>query len=254
MGLFDFIKKNEKKGGNPIKLPEGKPYYGDLEKTALLDKLFKVPKGQRDKKWESVFLENVADASFSCDTPQVIEGPDRFPYFQLNLPEPNNSFQCFVIKHMKDDFLMEKGFGVVINSAKGEPDWVFSHGDIVNYHIRNEFYTQSEDLDLPPHETIKKKESVFVGQPSETVLPNQTRAVIRAFFKSIGINDVKLLLMQRAKKDGFFQELVFNLTPDRFEIKEDYDGVMKSISWFLPRHYTYVSMSESSMKDSFQPL
>lgn len=254
MGLFDFIKKDNKKIEEPTNQSEKAPYYGDLSKTNILNELFKIPREQRDDKWNAKFLESVADASFTCGNPQVIEGPDGFPYFQLNVPEPYKQFQCYVIRHMKDDFLLDKGFGIVINPSKGQPDWVFSYGDIVNYHIRNEFYTKSENWDLPKQEIIKEKEEVLLGQPSESVLPNQTRSVIRDFLKSIGINDSKLLLMNRRKPNGFLQELVFNLTPDKFEKKEHYEGVMKSIAWYLPRHYSYVSMNESSFKDSFKPL
>jgi hypothetical protein len=254
MGLFDFIKKDNKKIEEPTKQSEKSPYYGDLSKTNILNELFKIPRKQRDDKWNAKFLENVADASFTCCNPQVFEGPDGFPYFQLNIPEPYKQFQCFVIRHMKDDFLLDKGFGVVINPSKGQPDWVFSYGDIVNYHIRNEFYTKSENWDLPKQEIIKQKEEVFLGQPSESILPNSTRNVIRDFLKSIGINDAKLLLMNRRKPNGFLQELVFNLTPDKFEKNEHYEGVMKSIAWYLPRHYSYVSMNESNFKDNFKPL
>lgn len=254
MGLFDFKKKDNKKIDEPAKQSEKAPYYGDLVKTNILNELFKVSREQRDDKWNAKFLENVADASFVCGNPQVIEGPDGFPYFQLNIPEPYKKFQCFVIRHMKDDFLLDKGFGVAINPSKGQPDWVFSYGDIVNYHIRNEFYTKSENWDLPKQEIIKEKEEVLLGQPSESILPNQTRIVIRDFLKGIGLNDTKLLLMNRRKPNGFLQELVFNLTPDKFEKKEHYEGVMKSIAWYLPRHYSYVSMNESAFKDSFRPL
>jgi len=155
---------------------------------------------------------------------------------------------------MKDDFLLDQGFGVVINASKGDPDWVFSYGDIVNYHIRNEFFTKSEKRDLPEQEIIKEKEEVRVGQPSESVLPNKTRIVIREFLKSNGVNNSKLLLMNRQKTDGLIQELVFNLTPDKFETQEQYESIMKSIAWYLPRHYSYVSMNESSFKDDFEAI
>jgi len=230
------------------------PYYGDLTKTKILRELFIVAREQRDDAWKINFFENVLDASFKCGDPQVIEGPDGFPYFQLNTPEPLQEFQCFVLRHMKDDFLLEKGFGVVINPLKGQPDWVFSYGDIVNYHLRNEFYTKSTVWNLPANETIKEEVKVLAGQPSESILPVQTRAVIREFLSGIGINDCKVFLMNRQKPEGYLQELVFNLTPDKFQKQEHYEAVMRSIAWYLPRHYTYVAMDESTMKENFQPL
>lgn len=231
------------------------PYYGDLEKTKILDRLFRVPKDQRDESWKKDFLQHVSEASFASGEPQVIEGPDGFPYFQLNTPEAGKPFQCFVLKHMTSDFLLKEGFGVVINAAKGDPDWVFSYGDIVNYHIRKEFYTHSKEWNLPGNEVIQEEQEVLVGEPSENILPQETRGVVRQFLQRLGIVDCKITLMNRKMKDdSFLQEIVFNLTPQRFPKKEYYEAVMKSISWFLPRHYTYVSMDEPSLGNSFRPL
>jgi hypothetical protein len=228
-------------------------YLGDLTKTQILGDLFEIPKDQRDGDWQNKFCANVADASFACGNPQVIQGPDGFHYFQLNTPEPYKEFQCFVIQHMKDDFLLKAGYGIVINANKGQPDWVFSHGDIVNYHLRKEFYTASDHWSLPKQEIIEEDEEVLVGQPSESLLPGDTRTVIRNFLQGLGINDGKLLLLNRPKS-GAPEELVFNLTPDKFGKQEKFESVMRSISWFLPRHYRYVSMPEASMKDSFEPV
>lgn len=230
------------------------PYYGDLEKTRILDNLFKVGRENRDDSWRKMFLDNVADASFSCGEPQVITGPDGFSYFQLNIPEPNKPFQCFVISHMKDDFPLRSGIGVVINPFKGNPDWVFSYGDIVNFHIRDEFYTIATNRNFKKQEIIEKAEQVLVGQPSETILPEFVRPVIREYLKGYGVTDCKLLLMSRNTPDGVLQELVFNLTLDRFESKERFDKVMNGLAWFLPRHYTFVAMNESSVKEHFRPL
>jgi hypothetical protein len=252
MGLFDFLKNN--KADDSVNKNEKKPYSGDLNKTKVLRELFKIHRALRDDQWKHTLYSNVADASFQSGNPQVIEGPDGFPYFQLNTPEPYQEFQCYVIRHMKDDFLLHKGFGVVINATKEEPDWVFSYGDILNFHIRREFYTPSKNWQLPNQEVINEKEEVLVGQPSESVLPEQARTVIREFLKGLGINDCKLLLMNRRKSGDYLQELVFNLTPDKFQNKEHYEAVMKNIWWYLPRHYSYVSMHDHSLGDSFKPL
>ena len=229
-------------------------YQGDLTKTQIIESLCDIPKEQRDDDWKNKFCSTVADASFAAGNPQVLKGPDGFLYFQLSLPEPYKEFQCFVIQHMKDDFLLRDGYGVVINANKGEPDWVFSYGDIVNYHLAKEFYTVSDNWKLPSQEVIEEDEEVLIGQPAESFLPGATRTVIRNFLKSIGVNDGKLLLMSRQKPQGVSQELVFNLTLEKFEKKEQFENVMRRISWFLPRHYRYVSMEESTMGNNFEPI
>lgn len=236
-------------------MTEKEPYYGDLEKTSILNELFAVEGEQRNENWRAKFLENVADASFVCSDPQVISGPDGFPYFVLNTPEPNKPFQCYVIKNMTTDFLLEQGLGVVINPGKGNPDWVFSYGDIVNYHLRQEFYSQSNNWDIQQSdEVITSQEKVLVGQPSEYIIPEHTRRILRLFFESLQITDSKIALLNRPKGEEFSQQLVFNLTPDKFKDRDQFNAIMGYVSWFLPKHYSYASMDEATLGENFLPV
>lgn len=236
-------------------------YQGDLAKTEIIRSLCDIPKEQRDEDWKNKFCSAVAYAGFASGSPSVITGPDGFLYFQLStpasrgrIPEPSKEFQSFVIQRMKDDFLLREGYGVVINANKGEPDWVFSYGDILNYHLAKEFYTVSDNWKLPSLEVIEEDEEVLIGQPSESFLPRATRTVIGDFLKSLDVNDGKLLLMSRQKPQGISRELVFNLTPEKFAMKEQFENIMRCISWYLPRHYRYVSMNESIMENNFEPI
>jgi hypothetical protein len=137
MGLFDFLLAKRKQV--PADTSNALPYLGDLNKTNRLYTLVQVPQAKRDAAWEKSFLENVSGASFRSGNLQVQLGPDGLPYFQLFLPEPNKSFQCYVIDQMKDDFLLAAGYGVAINPTNTGADWVFSYGDILNLHLNKEF-------------------------------------------------------------------------------------------------------------------
>lgn len=253
MGLFDFLKKKEKSSATaPAKeaaQKENEPYRGDLEKTDILFHLVQVPQDQRDENWQQIFLENIGEASFRCGTPQVITGPDGFPYFQLFLPEPNKCFQCYVIDRMKDDFLLAQGFGVVINPTPNSADWVLSYGDILNFYLNKEFYTTtwtpfSKEANS---ETIAKDEELMFEQAAETILPQQARHVIAEFLKMNGVKSPKVSLMIRRRKDGkgISQELVFNLTPDDFKTENVYRYLMHTLGWYLPRHYSYAGFTPS---------
>lgn len=229
-------------------------YYGDLEKTAALDKLFAIPHEQRDNNWQQSFLANIEEASFVCNDPQVISGPDGFPYFVLNIPEANKEFQCYVIKHMVPEFILDNGLGVVINPSKGQPDWVFTYGELVNYHLRNEFYTDSKNWYVQTENTLKENTEMLIGQPSEYILPLQTRNILRQYLKQYTDVEVKFLLTNRPEGEEFLQQLVFNLTPSHFQSEEHFSGVMQNIGWFLPRHYTYASTLEETFGDHFVAL
>lgn len=261
MGLFDFLKKKEQPA---TRQPEQsvqnstEPYLGDLTKTDILFNLVQTPQNERDENWRQQFLDNIAQASFRCGDPQVITGPDGFPYFQLFLPEPNKEFQCFVIERMKDDFLLTSGFGVVINPAPNSADWVLSYGDILNLHLNKTFYTTTETpfSKETSNEIIAENEKVMIGQPSETILPNQTRQLIAEFLKMNGVKSPKVLLMMRHRTNGngVSQDIVFNLTPNNFKDENTYRSVMQTISWYLPRHYSFVGMDEKSIGNGFMPL
>ena len=257
MGLFDFLKPPVTPApAAPAPVPE--PYLGDLAKTNELFHLMAVPKPDRDEAWDAAFLANLAEASFRCGNPQIIQGPDGFPYFQLFLPEPGVGFQCYVIDRMKDDFLLERGLGVVINPTPAGPDWALSYGDIVNFALTREFYTTGETpfSRAVSDEVIETEEQVMVGQPNETLLPQATRDVLREYLQTNGVAMPKVALMMRRRRTGtgVSQDLVFNITPDDFGSEALYRSVMQQLGWFLPRHYSFVGMQEAALADSFLPL
>ncbi|MFT4202575.1 MAG: hypothetical protein QM610_01560 [Chitinophagaceae bacterium] len=237
------------------------PYYGDLEKTGLLVELCAVPLEKRDEKWFREFHANIPLASFKAAEPQVIEGPDGFPYFQLELPEPGVAFQCYVIDHMVPDFLFANGLGVVINASKGEPDWVLTYGDVVNYAIKKDFFNtdnthfnQGGDKQINPTDL---ENDVMVGQPAEFVLPAPTRSVLRSFLQKYkNVHDPKVLLMTTRTPDGReAQDLVFNFTPQDFVSEQEFQSTAQQMQWFLPRHYSLAFFSENdSLKEHFQAL
>lgn len=171
MGLFDFLKLKQ------ATVTTGKPasvsrHECDIIKTTIISKLLKIPRDKRDNNWHQSFYQNVATASFACVTPQTLTGPDGFTYFILKTPEINKSFEPFCIQNMKDDFLLNNGWGVVFNPAENKTaEWVFTYGDIVNLHLNNGFFSVTEDAAIENIEftknvgVIKKAEKVMIAQP-----------------------------------------------------------------------------------------
>lgn len=236
------------------------PYYGDLEKTGILVDLCSVPQEQRDDKWFQEFIANIPLASFRTTEKQVLTGPDGFPYFQLELPEPGVQFQCYVIDHMVYDFLMTNGLGIVINSSKEQPDWVLTYGDVVNYAVKKDFFnTDNTHFNRGGEEQISPTDmnnNIMVGQPAEFILPTPTRAILKSFLEHKQIKDAKVLLMTTQTPDGReAQDLVFNITPQDFPSQEEFQATAQQMQWFLPRHYSLAFFGENeSLKEHFQPL
>lgn len=284
MGLFDIFKKAEPaKQPEPVKPIEKEPvekelvaepvqetapvatppkaaqkegYLGDLKKTQIIAELLLVPREERDENWVDRFLYNLPAASFRCGTPQVIAGPDGFPYFQLLLPEHGEEFQCFVIDKMIPDFLVERGYGVVLNPGSGQPDWVLTYGDILNFHLNGSFFTMESDFSdrNTPDEVVSEGEEIMVGQPSETILPQETRKLLKDFFQLNGIEDPKVMLMMRKNGEEVSQDLAFNITPEGFESEQHYRNMMQTVTWYLPRHYSVVGLHDNHLENGFMSL
>lgn len=217
----------------------------DISKTSILAQLFTIPQEQRDEQWRNTFLENVETASFRCGSPQILQGPDGFPYFALFTPEPMTPFESYCIRNMKDDFLLANGWGVVINPTGTTADWVFSHGDIVNLHVNQQFYTEPQHPEVPITETIETEENVLVGQPSLTFVPAETRNIIRGFLQKNGIETPSFFLMARKMQGVVVQQLVFNIFREDFA-QEKFDELMRPVSWLLPRHYILIIIPKDS--------
>jgi hypothetical protein len=269
MGLFDIFRKTEtaKQSGEenagekepvtePVNEKEPEGYLGDLEKTQAIAELLLVPREERDENWVNRFLADLPLASFRCGTPQLIAGPDGFPYFQLFLPEPGEEFQCFVIDRMITDFLVERGYGVVINPGAGQPDWVLTYGDLLNYHLNGNFFTLDSLFSNSDNaeDVVTTGEEIMVGQPSEIILPAFTRKLLKDFFELNGIEGPKVMLMMRKKGEEVSQDLVFNITPEGFESETHYRNMMQTVTWYLPRHYSVVGLNESGTVQGFELL
>lgn len=270
MGLFDIFKKTdtakETEAGKVVgtesvvesdkqKMPQ--EYLGDLEKTQMLSVLLAVPMEQRDVDWVGRFLDDLPLASLRAGTPQLIAGPDGFPYFQLFVPEPGEEYQSFYIERMITDFLLERGYGVVINPGEGQPDWVLSYGDLLNYHLNGSFFTAEDSqfsISSSTEEVVAEGEEIMVGQPAETILPSETRKLLKDFFELNGIEGPKVLLMARKIGEELKQDLAFNITPDRFETEDHYRNMMQTVTWYLPRHYSVIGLHDDNIETGFMPL
>lgn len=270
MGLFDIFKKTEApKQSETAKTvakevdtaasaeTTAKGYSGDPKKTQAIASLLAVPYEERNEQWAAALLADLPLAGFRCGSPQIIAGPDGFPYFQLFLPEEGKEFQSFVVDRMVKDFLLNRGYGVVLNPGAGQPDWVLTYGDILNYHLNGSFFKPEHFFSTSKvkEEVVAEGEEIVVGQPSEAILPVQTRILLKDFFQLNGINEPKVMLMMRTKGGEVSQDLVFNITPEGFESEEQYRNMMQTVTWYLPRHYSLVGLHDNQQAENgFMPL
>jgi hypothetical protein len=252
MGFFDFL-KTKPTTSTPSPRVTSSRQECDITRTGLVAELLKVPRAKRGNDWYSSFYETIATASFQCSSPQVLTGPDGFPYFILKTPEANKPFESFCIKNITEDFLLNNGWGVVFNPAEDKSaDWVFTYGGIVNYHLHKTFWSPTEEAataNIVFEKTvgaIQKAEKVMIAQPSEDYLPNTTRHAIKTFLQSKGIKTPKMMMITSAGEGTVTRKLALNINSEDYPVVSKLDYLMQQIGWFLPNNYLLVPVSKHS--------
>ena len=236
------------------------------EKTQILSTLFEIPVEKRDDEWRSLFCMNVSEASFRLGSPEVQEGPDKFPYLHLCLPESNVPFPAYSIEFLRESVLINNGLGIVIESSEGKAEWVFSHGDVLNLHLNNEYFTQADpsnsrisSSDTDSKLVIEAGTNMLVGAPSDVYLPTATRTAIRNFLERSGVSNPKVTLLalkaqaSEEDNDNFVRELCFYCDENTFQ-KDMNLAYKDGVSWYLPRHYKYLFADKDDDEFDFKDL
>jgi hypothetical protein len=219
----------------------------DIQKTAEVVSLLQTPPDQRDDAWRTAFLQAIPNAALAPGSPQLVQGPDGFPYAALQTPERGQTFTSYSLLSVLQQ-VTETGVGLVLNPQNDIPDWVFSYGDLLELRLRGELR-----LHYPaerPQEDVTPGEEVMVGQPSESYLPAYARRVLDAHLKRVGVPEPVALLMFRPSENA--NTLVFPFTPEEFGSEEVLRDVLASVGWFLPRDYVVAALNHPDLL--FVPL
>lgn len=227
----------------------------DITKVEPLINLLKIASTDRSDQWYEQFYATVVDASFRSEIPQIIMGPDGFPYFSLLSPEPLKAFESFCICILVET-ATEQGFGITINRRADGVDWAFSYGDLLTLRLTGSLKVPIEYPSEPSKKIRTEKEEVaWIGAPSESYLPLYARTVIRGFMQQVlGVKEPRVFLMHRAL-DSRPMQLVFSVFPEQYKTEKNYFNVLNGLSWFLPRHYSITGIPISSeMQKNFVPL
>lgn len=193
----------------------------DLEKTAELERLFAVPREQRDQAWVEAFYAAVPDASLATrPDAQVVRGPDGFPYFALVMPEAEKEFETFCVTHVLDHCLAH-GLGIVVGDVE-EPQWVFPYGNLWSFKETGTFVPEMGEP-VPPQGEI------LVGSPTDEVLPPYAREVLRRELQAQGARSPGVLVVT-AHDATPSQMLAFDPMPDP-----------QRVLWYLPPNLALVA-------------
>ncbi len=229
----------------------------NLDYTNQIFQLCQIPFEQRSDQWVNAFFQFIPTASMACADPQIIVGPDKLPYFVLNLPTPGASFESFSVSHLLE-FVTDNGLGIAINPAKGsQPDWIFSAGDLWNFRETNIFiFDQArwENLNADEQKVNLTEREVLLAQPSESYLPKYVRKNIDQTLRDkFGITEPAVFLMTDMTLNPSMN-LVFNIFNEN-ENPAKIQDIINYLAWSLPRDYGLVGIdSTSELVSKFEPL
>ena len=209
----------------------------DLSQTQALVELFAVPGESRDPAWRRQFYAAVPDATLLSFEPQVAQGPDHFPYFELAIPDPG-PVTPFCVTHLLD-FVLDSGFGIAIfgdSSRSAGPQWVFTYGDLLSYSLYGDF---DGDPNVIPadREPAGGERQVLVAAPSETYLPARARKALGTYVREMYQHpDPKIALIEDPHLKPS-RNLMINLSLEQYGGDEGkLRAALHYLSWFLPGH------------------
>jgi hypothetical protein len=228
----------------------------DLEQTQTIASLAAVPADDRDDAWCQSFLSAVSNASLASFTPQIEEGPDTFPYFQLALPDAG-PFTPFSIVHILNDVLRH-GTGVVIHAnvrRDRQPLWVFSFGDILSYSMFQDFRGDPKVIANPDRPPDKNDRNILRASPSESYLPATARASMGRFMRGPFRHPNPRIGLVTGASLSPRQSLMVNLRlKDYGGDKKKLDSAMRYLTWFVPKTYSIMALPDDWSDADMAPL
>lgn len=200
------------------------------------------PESLRDLEWERAFLQALIDGALELEEKEAQQGPDGWPYLYAKIS--NSATEPFL---RILEWLSKRGIGLVINAHKDMPDYVFPFGMIWGYKEYGQFF----EAFTPPDNgevVFDKGDKVVAGPPTEQYLPIYVREILREFFRSQGVAEIKILVIS---KDNKHYDLIFSLDSLGNPPQAEHKGILEAISWFLPNHYSVVLAPEEGLPNFF---
>jgi hypothetical protein len=225
--------------------------------TQLLGVLLAVPAEGRDDTWCGNFLNIAPTASLASFDPQIQNGPDTFPYFQLAMPDAG-AFTPFSIVHILEDCI-ENGVGAVIHTSmrrEGAPAWVFTLGDLVSYKLFQDFNGDPKvykNPDPPPADDVDR--SILRAVPNDSYIPAGARAAMGRFMRGPYQHpDPRIGLVSGASLRPR-QSLMVNLRRSHYDgDMTKIDAAMNYLTWFIPKSYSIMPLPDDWSDEEMLPI
>lgn len=201
-----------------------------------LDKLTQQPESLREELWEKQFLEQIVEAKVQVVREEPTAGPDGWPYLSLRTGQGEEPFIKVV------QWCAGRGIGIVINSHKMVPDYVFTYGMLWNFVETGRFVEPAALVDAPE---LTLDEGSKWGAPTDKYLPPYVRSILKEFLAAQGFSDPRILVVTSG--DHKQTDLVFSIESlNRLE-ERGHKVLAEALSWFLPTHYSLIFAREGNL-------
>jgi hypothetical protein len=151
---------------------------------------------------------------------------------------------------------------VVINPAAQSPDWAFSYGDLWSYKSFGTIYVPQETAnqastgqkEIGIHVTTASAGiAIYIAQPSDQHFPAFAKKTLRSFLKQCGIAQPQVCIAFMSDQVKPDLTLVFNVFPEDYSDQKHFAYLLRSIRWYLPRHYDTCAVNKESLfKEHFR--
>jgi hypothetical protein len=206
--------------------------------------LIQQPESRRDDAWEAHFLDGLIPRKVDVEATEPTPGPDGWPYLRIRVAAAEGG-EPF---HRVVRWLAGRGIGLVVNSHKMMPDYVFTYGMIWNFIETGRFV-------MPPPPPAPADAPApgprLMGAPTPKYLPPYVREILREFLKHQGFAAPRVLVITTS--DYRQTDLTFS-TESLNDLPESGHKVLaEALHWFLPQHYAIQFLSEVGLP-AFTPL
>lgn len=214
-----------------------------MAQTEALQNLLMTPPDSRSLEWyknfESALLRSGAP-QFDSASPQLFQGPDGLQYWHLSFPvqNPAHDFKSFIAA------AAEHGCGIVLDL--GGSHYVLHYGDVWSLHEYGYFFKSREEAvaeEVDTDETnnlsyfkVSKATRIIIGCPSDHYLPPYVKKSIAARLAEAGIDKAGVASVYIRDLHPR-QNLVFSIKESDFPSRQDYQKVMQTLAWSIPKHY-----------------
>lgn len=201
-----------------------------------LNTLLAVKSKLRDGEWEQNFFNALNSGKIRVLTQDPQSGPEGFPYLLTTSYGENHEEPFQRIAH----WCADTGIGMVLNPTEDGEDYMFTFGMLWNYKYRGEFYSQWSH-----EETESSTPTMVIRKITEAYWPDKPRKIFQEFLIHQNILRPRVVLFSKSATSD--PELGVSLESLGNPPEREHKGILEAFSWFFPRHYALVLVSEASM-------